>query len=532
MEPNDSWWTRGIIYQIFPLSFQDSDGDGKGDLPGILDRLDYLTWLGVDAVWLSPIHPSPMDDAGYDVADFTGVDPVFGSLSDFERLLEALHENDIRLILDFVPNHTSDEHPWFQEARSARDSPKRDWYIWADPAPDGGPPTNWRSRFGGSAWTYDEATDQYYYHSFLESQPDLNWRNPEVRRALFDVMRFWLEKGVDGFRVDAAAVLAVDALLRDDPPAPEADESTPPPERQERVFTNYRPEVLDWLVEMREVIDEFTDRVLLGEVDTSGDRIADFYGRPERPMIELPLNYVLLEASWDPPSVASAIEEYLDLLPSHAWPNWAMGSHDKTRIASRIGREQARCAAMLLFTLPGTPIFYAGDELGLEDEPIPAEEESDPFAERVPGYGLGRDPERAPMPWNGQENAGFSEGEPWLPVAGNRERQNVAALRSRSDSILHLYRRLIALHHEESALQGKDYETVRARTDGTLVFRRRAEDRSLLVALNLSAEPQSLDFPEIEEGRIRLSTHLDQEGNHVGPNATLRGHEGVIIGPE
>jgi alpha-glucosidase len=413
MQNSYAWWQQGIIYQIYPLSFQDTNGDGRGDLPGILSRLEYLTWLGIDAVWIGPIYCSPMADFGYDITDFTGVDPVFGSLADFDRLVTALHSRHIRVLLDFVPNHTSHHHPWFLESRSSRDHPKRDWYVWAEPAPDGGPPNNWLSRFGGSAWEWDPATGQYYYHAFLKEQPDLNWRNPHVRAAMADVLRFWLRRGVDGFRIDAAAVLAEDELLRDDPPNRAVDSRTPPPERFTRIYSDYRPEVFAWLGELRAVVEEFPDRVLLGEVDTSSDRIGRFYGDRECPILHAPLNYRLLDTLWEAQALTAMIEDYLSILPPDAWPNWVIGSHDKPRVARRLGPDQARVAALLLFTLPGTPIFYAGDELGLCGVPIPSEHSRDPFERRVPGYGLNRDPERAPMQWDASRNAGFTTGTPW-----------------------------------------------------------------------------------------------------------------------
>jgi alpha-glucosidase len=528
MEQCYSWWQRGVLYQIYPLSFRDTDGDGRGDLPGILARLDYLTWLGVDAVWLGPIYRSPMADFGYDVADFTDVDPRFGALADLDRLLDALHARDIRLILDFVPNHTSHVHPWFVESRASRDSPKRDWYVWADPGPSGGPPNNWRSRFGGSAWEWDAATGQYYYHAFLKEQPDLNWRNPQVRAAMAEVLRFWLRCGVDGFRIDAAAVLAEDEQLRDEPPDPDADDRTPPPERLKRVYTNYQPEVLDWLAELRCTADEFPDRVLLGEVEASGDQIADFCGDGRRPILHLPLNYRLLDTPWDARALAAAIEAYLGALPPHAWPDWVLGSHDKTRLASVVGEAQARVAAMLLLTLPGTPIFFAGDELGLRDVPVPSAESRDPFERYVPGYGLNRDPERAPMPWDVGANAGFTTGTPWLPVAEDSARRNVAVERAERRSILQLYRRLIALRHAQPALAVGEYRMLPV-SHAMLSYARRHADRRLLVVLNVGAEPHTYDLTSIGSGRVLLSTHLDRGGEALRNQAALRSHEGLVI---
>jgi alpha-glucosidase len=526
--PAYSWWQRAIIYQIYPLSFQDTNGDGKGDLPGILSHLDYLERLGIDAVWLSPIYPSPMADFGYDITDFSDVDPVFGSLDDLDRLLKALHARDIRLLLDFVPNHTSELHPWFVESRSSRENPKRDWYVWVDPGPDGGPPNNWLSRFGGSAWEWDAATGQYYYHAFLKEQPDLNWRNPAVPAAMGDALRFWLRRGVDGFRIDAAAVLAEDALLRDDPPDPEANEHTPPPDRLKRVYTDSRPEVLDWLAELRAVVDEFPDRVLLGEVDISRDRVAQFYGDEERPIIHLPLNYGLRDTAWEAAKIATTIEEYRGWLPPHGWPNWVIGGHDKKRIASAIGPDQARVAAMLFLTLPGTALFYAGDELGMCGGPTKGQQVLDPFERRVPGYGLNRDPQRTPMQWDGSAHAGFTTGTPWLRVAEDYRVRNVEAEAADPHSILNLYRRLIALRHAEDALTVGQYTTVLV--EGAIMAYSRAHaGRRILVLLNLSAHPQNCNLPRMRGGHVLLSTYLDGQERMLSDRITLRSNEGLII---
>jgi alpha-glucosidase len=528
VEHSSSWWQRGTIYQIYPLSFQDSDGDGQGDLPGILSRLEYIRSLGVDAVWLGPAYPSPMADFGYDIADFNDVDPVFGSLRDLDRLIETLHACHIRLMLDFVPNHTSNVHPWFIDSRSSRQSRKRDWYVWADPGRDGGPPNNWLSRFGGSAWEWDSATGQYYYHAFLKEQPDLNWRNPQVRAAMANVLRFWLRRGIDGFRIDAAAVLAEDALLRDEPPNPDADEGTPPPEHLKRIYTDCRPEVFDWLAELRAVVDDFPDRMLLGEVDTSHDRIAQFYGEKDRPLIHLPLNYRLLDTPWDAPKIAAMIEEYLSAVPQHGWPNWVIGSHDKKRVASVIGPDQARVSAMLLFTLPGTPVFYAGDELGMSGGSMNAEQILDPFERQVPGYGLNRDPERTPMQWDGSAHAGFTTSTPWLPVACDYVLRNVELERADGRSMLGLYCRLIALRRAEPALATGGYTAARV-CDDIIAYIRTDRGRRILVALNLSARAQSYQLPCAGGGRVLVSTQLDRVDDVVSDTIALGSNEGLII---
>jgi alpha-glucosidase len=522
------WWRRAIIYQIYPLSFQDSDGDGKGDLAGILSRLDYLQHLGIDAVWLGPIYPSPMADFGYDIADFSGVDPLFGSMADLDRLIDALHARGIRLILDFVPNHTSDLHPWFLESRSSRKSAKRDWYVWADPAAGGAPPNNWLSRFGGSAWEWDIATGQYYYHAFLKEQPDLNWRHPEVRAAMAHVLRFWLRRGVDGFRIDAAAVLAEDALLRGEPPNLEFGEDTPPPERFERIYTDCQPEVLDWLADLRAVTDEIPDRVLLGEVDTSPERVAQFYGAGNRPIIHLPLNYRLLDTAWRAPEIAAMIAEYLGAIPEHGWPDWVIGSHDKPRIAGVIGSDQARIAAMLFLTLPGTPIFYAGDELGMRGGSTNVELILDPFERLVPGYGLNRDPERSPMQWSLGPNAGFTTGVPWLPVAGDYAEHNVEVESRNPSSMLNLYRRLITLRRSSVALRMGGYTAVPL-TGNVMGFIRSHEDECILIVLNFGAAAQSFTIPGATGGRVLVSTQVNGEKSIASDHIWLASREGLVI---
>jgi alpha-glucosidase len=521
----NAWWQRAVIYQAAVQSFQDSNGDGKGDLPGLISRTDYLAWLGVDAVWLTPIYRSPMRDFGYDIADFCSVDPRFGTLEDFDELVEALHARDIRVILDFVPNHTSDEHPWFTESRASRSNRKRDWYVWADPAKNGGPPNNWLSRFGGSAWEWDEATGQYYYHAFLKEQPDLNWRNPAVRAAMADVLRFWLRRGVDGFRVDACAVLAEDELLRDDPPNPDYDESVPPPQRLQRIFTDDRRETMQYIEELRAVVDEFDDRVLCGEVQGKTDRIGHFYGE-ERPRLHLPLNYALLDSGWDALSLQAHIDAYLNAIPDDAWPVWVIGGHDKKRIASKIGQPQCRILAMLALTLRGTPFFFAGDELGMEQVPIPRDRIDDPFEKLIPGYGLNRDPERSPMRWDASRNGGFTAGEPWLPMGSDLASRNVETFKSNERSLLMLYRHLMELRRREPALVSGEQVPLRSLND-VLAFKRSASGSQLIIALNTVHQPRKFALPG--SGNVLLSTCLDRDATPVSGALLLRPDEGVIV---
>lgn len=527
---DEDWWRRGIFYQVYPRSFQDSNGDGVGDLKGILRRLPYLRELGVDAFWLSPIYPSPMADFGYDISDYTGVDPLFGTMEDFDALIAAAHEAGLKLILDLVPNHSSDQHPWFIESRSSRDNPKRNWYIWHDPKPGGGPPNNWLSEFGGSAWEYDSESGQYYYHAFLAQQPDLNWRNPEVRQAIYDAMRFWLGKGVDGFRVDVIWHLIKDAKFRDNPPNPHYHEGRPPHEKILTQYSTDQAEVHEVIAEMRRVTNEFDARVLIGEIYLPLHRLVAYYGN-DLTGAQMPFNFALLSTLWSARSIERIIEDYEKALPPGAWPNWVLGNHDRPRVASRVGPEQARVAAMLLLTLRGTPTLYYGDEIGMRQVPIAPGEVRDPFERNVPGLGVGRDGCRTPMQWDGEPNAGFSTAQPWLPLAHDALHENVASLAADKTSILNLYKALIALRHEWPQLVTGSYERVAAQGD-ILLYRRRGEEGALIVALNLGADPAAVTSSAIAfNSEILLSTFLDRKGETIEGVLDLRGNEGVIIAP-
>ncbi|MFK4512004.1 DUF3459 domain-containing protein [Bradyrhizobium daqingense] len=526
---SENWWRNGIFYQIYPRSFQDSNGDGVGDLAGILQRLPYVKSLGVDAIWLSPIFPSPMADFGYDISDYTGIEPLFGTMADFDALIAAVHDNGLKLILDLVPNHTSDQHPWFVESRASRDNPKREWYIWRDRAPDGGVPNNWLSEFGGSAWQFDETTGQYYYHAFLAQQPDLNWRNPDVRTAILDVMRFWLEKGVDGFRVDVIWHLIKDAEFRDNPPNPHYVEGRPP---NEKILTRYstdQPEVHDVIAEMRRVTDGFGARVLIGEIYLPLHRLMAYYGN-DLTGAQMPFNFALLSTFWSARSIEKIIEDYEKALPRGAWPNWVLGNHDRPRVASRVGPEQARVAAMLLLTLRGTPTLYYGDEIGMHQVTIAPEDVRDPFEKNVPGIGVGRDGCRTPMQWDASDFAGFSTVWPWLPLPEHYVRDNVVNLEADSRSILALYRRLIDLRKASPPLVAGDYHPISAQGD-LLIYRRESGGRAMIVALNLGPDPIAVTTSAIRFGsEILLSTFLDREGEKVEGVLDLRGNEGVIVG--
>jgi alpha-glucosidase len=523
------WWRHGIFYQIYPRSFQDSNGDGVGDIAGIIQRLPYLQSLGVDAIWISPIFTSPMADFGYDISDYAGIDPLFGTMADFDALITVAHENGLKLVLDLVPNHTSDQHPWFVESRGSRENSKRDWYIWRDPKPDGGPPNNWLSEFGGSGWKYDEQTGQYYYHAFLAQQPDLNWRNPQVRQAIYDAMRFWLRKGVDGFRVDVIWHLIKDAEFRDNPPNPHYVEDLPPHLKLQALYSTDQPEVHDVIAEMRRVIDEFDARVLIGEIYLPLHRLVSYYGS-DRAGVQMPFNFALLSALWKARSVEQIVAEYEEALPAGAWPNWVLGNHDRPRVASRVGPEQARVAAMLLLTLRGTPTLYYGDEIGMHQVAIAPDQVRDPFEKNVPGIGVGRDGCRTPMQWDSTRFGGFSTSAPWLPLADDFVHENVVNLDADAASILSLYRALIALRRKLPQLASGDYEPIAAEGD-ILLYRRNGEGQAVIVALNLGEEPASVSSGAVEfGGEILLSTFLDRQGEKIKGEVDLRGNEGVVIG--
>ncbi|HKO93771.1 MAG TPA: alpha-amylase family glycosyl hydrolase [Polyangiaceae bacterium] len=522
--PAHLWWQKGIVYQVYPRSFADSDGNGVGDLPGVLSKLDYLEWLGVDAIWLSPVFPSPMADFGYDVSDYTGIHPIFGNLHDMQELIERTHQRGMKLILDFVPNHTSDQHPWFLEARSSRSNPKRDWYLWKDAKPGGGAPNNWLSVFGGSGWTWDAATEQYYYHAFLEQQPDLNWRHPELRRAMYAAMRFWLDRGVDGFRVDVLWHLIKDSEWRDNPPNPDYRPNQVPYNTLLPAYSTDQPEVQEIACEMRSLLDEYPERVLIGEIYLPIRRLVAYYGTASNGA-HLPFNFQLITLPWDAKQIAAVISEYEGALPTDAWPNWVLGNHDQPRVASRLGLAQARVAAVLLLTLRGTPTLYYGDELGMRDAVIFPEQMQDPQGKNI---GVSRDPARTPMQWTADKFAGFSAVEPWLPLGFDHQYCNVEAQRQDPDSMLALYHRLIALRRAEPALNVGTYKPVP--TDGALLaYVRECGEQRFLMALNLGSRPAHLLLADIGPGQVVLATDARREGERLSLRLVMLGDDAVVI---
>lgn len=535
MDCNRSWWKEAVFYQIYPRSFQDSNDDGVGDLPGIRARLDYLVNLGIDAIWISPIFPSPMADFGYDISDYLGIDPIFGSMQDFDQLLEAAHQRGIRVVLDYVANHTSDEHPWFIQSCQSRNNPKRDWYIWRDPAPGGGPPNNWESMFGGSAWEWDETTQQYYLHLFLEKQPDLNWRNPQVVQAMQDVLRFWLDKGVDGFRMDVVTFLIKHPYFPDNPLRVDQDGQT----YQEHRYDINQPEVHQVLKDFRSLFDHYPgERVTIGETWFEDPKeLATWYGG-QLDELHLPFNFITLQTPWQAAKMKQAIEGYYAALPPGATPNFVFGNHDRSRLASRYGYENHRAVGMLLLTLRGTPTLYYGDEIGMRDMPIPPERIQDPVALRKPDQDEGRDPERTPMRWDASPNAGFCPAsvEPWLPMGEDLAEVNVAAQSQDPASTLNYYRALLALRRELRLLRQGEFEFLEVSNPDLLAYARKygqGADQPLeaaLVVINFGDEAAAWDASETgSQGELLLSTHPFEKQGVDLKTIRLRPHEGVII---
>ena len=515
----DRWWKEGVFYQIYPRSFQDSDGDGVGDLRGITSRLGYLNdgtpnSLGIDAIWLSPFYRSPMADFGYDVADYLDVDPTFGTLADFDALLRQAHERGIRVIVDLVPNHTSDDHAWFKAARSSRDDPKRDWYIWADPAPDGGPPNDWQSVFKrfGPAWTLDETTGQYYSHQFHPRQPDLNWWNPEVQAAMDDVMRFWLDRGVDGFRIDVASSLLHDRRLRDRHKLHSSERRWPRQWGLREVHEIHR----HW----RRLLDSYGGRMAVGEVsEDPAPGLLRYYGDGDE--LHLSFYFWFLKQPWRATAFRAAVGSFDVGLPHGSWANYTLSNHDRPRHATRFGLERARVAAMMLLTLRGTPFLYYGEEIGMTDVPIPESRIVDVD---------GRDPERTPMQWEAGPAGGFSTGDTWLPIGPDTDRVNVEAQRSDPASLFSLYRRLTWYRKGSPALRAGTYRAMRNRGE-VFAFVREQGDERLLVALNFAGEesrlvPRSLPA----RGMLELSTDPERASCEVSLRPLLLGpNEGVIV---
>ncbi len=523
------WWRGCVIYQIYPRSFQDGNGDGIGDLPGITSRLEHVAQLGADAIWLSPIFPSPMADMGYDVSNYTDVDPLFGTLADFDALVAKAHGLGLKVIIDQVLSHTSDRHPWFVESRSGKTNPKADWYVWADPHPDGTPPNNWLSVFGGGAWEWDSKRRQYYLHNFLVEQPDLNFHNPAVQDALLDTMRFWLERGVDGFRLDTVNFYLHDASLRNNPAAARTEPvpSVNPYEMQHHDFDRNRPENILFLQRMRALLDEYDDRMLVGEVGERGQRSIDIMTEYTRgdDRLHMAYSFELLEAAFQPAQFSHGIREFFAQGPD-SWPCWSFSNHDVIRHVTRwasSGADQdalAKLTAALLVSLRGSVCLYQGEELGLGESELEFGELTDPPGIRFwPEY-KGRDGCRTPIPWDASNPCnGFSTALPWLPVKPPQAARNVHEQAAEPGSVLNFYRALLAWRREQSALRSGDISFLDIPEPG-LAFLRSDGDDTLLCVFNLSPEPVTLALSGAspDAGAPRQEARTGDGGLTLGPN--------------
>ena len=525
----DDWWKRAVVYELYPRSFADSNNDGIGDIKGITQHLDYLADLGVDAIWMTPMFPSPQADFGYDVADYNDVDPQFGTIADVDALIAQGKGQGIKLILDFVINHSSDKHPWFVQSRASKTNPYRDFYIWRDGKADGTPPNNWTSLFGGSAWDKDPNTGQYYYHFFYAQQPDLNWRNPKVEKAMFDAAEWWLKRGVYGYRLDAVGTMFERADLKDNPPAPGKDAFGLP--EQNRIYNTEQPEMHTELQRLRQqVIDRYPGRILIGDtyVGTSAE-LSKFYGA-HNDEVQLPMFLSLIGIK---PLTASELRPKIEAVennPVGGWPCFALNNHDQRRVPSRYdlpagatGDDMAKLTAAMLLTLRGTPILYYGEELGMvNNDPKRVEDVQDIIGKKGWPKEKGRDGERTPMQWNASANAGFNSGaKPWLPVAPDYATRNAEAQRNDANSVLNFYRTLIAERRSNPALGGEMAMVDRANPN-VLSYLRTGGGKKLLTVLNFGGSAADLTLAQLGGGNpgrviVQNRAQLGGSGVHLAP---------------
>ena len=528
------WWRGAVIYQIYPRSFRDTDGDGVGDLPGIVEKLDYIADLGVDAIWISPFFKSPMADFGYDIADYRDVDPLFGNLGDFDRLLAGAHARGVKVMIDQVLSHCSDQHEWFRESRQSRDNPRADWYVWADARGDGTPPNNWMSLFGGVAWRWEPRRGQYYLHNFLSAQPDLNFHNPEVRTAVLDNVRFWLDKGVDGLRLDAINFCFHDAQLRDNP-------AKPPEKRfgrgfspdnpyafQYHYYNNTQPENLSFLEDLRALLDRYPDVAALGEI-SSEDSLATTAEYVTGQRLHMGYSFELLTDDFSAAYIRGTVER-LEAAMREGWPCWAISNHDVQRAVTRWGRgdDSPALAAQLVAlvcSLRGSVCLYQGEELGLPEADVPFEALQDPYGKTFWPNFKGRDGCRTPMPWNGGDGAGFSDGKPWLPIPPEHRQRSVATQQAQSGSVLNQVRGFLRWRNSQPALRVGSIRFLDA-PEPVLAFVRESDGHRLLVAFNLSAEPAAWNIPAdlvpaADDGHGLLAGHVDGAALHLPPRGVI-----------
>jgi alpha-glucosidase len=518
------WWQHAVFYEIYPRSFADSDNDGIGDLNGIGSKMSYLHDLGVDAIWITPCYPSPQVDFGYDVADYRNIDPMYGNLTDFDRMVAAGKKHRIRIILDFVPNHTSDQHPWFLDSKSSRTAPHRDWYIWRDGKGPSQPPNNWISIFGGSAWTFDATTSQFYYHFFYPQQPDLNWRNPAVEKVMLDTTRWWYKRGVSGFRLDAVDTLFEDPALHDNPVLPGKNAQGDP--NTENKYNSNLSEVHTELQKLRKVADE-SDAVLIGETWTSNVAQLDRYYGPNGNELQMPMDFMFTMVNkLSPPEFRRQIAA---VNGAHGWPVFVISNHDIVRSYNRYGDGKnndaiAKLMGAFYLTLRGTAIMYYGEEIGMQNnDPTRKEDVKDPIGRTGWPQEKGRDGERTPMQWNTAPNAGFSQAAPWLPVPANYETHNVATESKDPNSVLNLYKRVLALRHTNESLLEGSYTALNQDDPNVMSYLRSYKGKAVLVALNMSAAPRKATFELSRQGfaRAPLKTLISSEASVQGNEVTL-----------
>ncbi len=531
------WWRGAVIYQIYPRSFQDSNGDGIGDLAGIVDRLPYVASLGVDAIWISPFFTSPMKDFGYDVSDYRDVDPMFGTLADFDRVVETAHALGLKVMIDLVLSHTSDQHPWFVESRESRDNPKADWYVWADPKPDGSPPNNWLSIFGGPGWEWDAGRLQYYQHNFLTAQPDLNFHNPDVQDALLDVVRFWLERGVDGFRLDTINFYFCDEKLRDNPALPpeERNDSIAPAVNpynyQRHLYDKNRPENLDFLRRLRALMDEYPAIAAVGEVGDA-QRGMEIMGEYTRGDDLMQMCYAFEFLAGDPLTAdrVSDVLKHFSTAAAEGWACWAFSNHDVVRHASRWGLDEAakRTFMSLLMTLRGSVCLYQGEELGLTEADVAFEDLQDPYGIQFWPEFKGRDGCRTPMAWTSEvPNGGFSDGKPWLPVSPQHLPVAVSTQENNAFSMLAHYRRMISFRKSHPAIMKGTME-LNAPEGSVISFFRRDADETFFCAFNMGAEAQDIALPDGEwhsHDGLEFSSRIKDDKIHIPAHQAFIAHK-------
>jgi alpha-glucosidase len=530
---HNSWRDINTLYHIYPRSFQDTNDDGIGDLPGITSRLDYLSLvLGVDAIWLSPFFTSPMRDFGYDVANYRQVDSDYGTLDDFKKLLDEAHRRHMKVMIDFVPCHTSDQHAWFKESRSSRDNPKRDYYTWRDPGPDGGAPNNWLSQSGGTSWTFDETTGQYYLHSFLSAQPDLNWDNPSLRKEMTDTVRWWFEQGVDGMRVDAIWGISKDPNLADDPQNPEFH-GEHPSEYGHFIHNKckYGPNFTNYLKELSDVCHEFENRQMIFEFYPD-DKIGDFYDQYHQVAAEVNPDVAstffmeLIRSPWHADMLGNGLDRYINYAAKDALPVFCLGNHDQPRIVSRIGESKARAMALLNLTLPGLSVIYYGDEIGMENGELTPSQVRDTFSP-LNTSDTTRDLERTPMQWDHSARTSFSQVTPWLPIHKNHRTINAMTELSDSSSMLSLYRRLVRLRKQYPVLRIGSFTRLFVGSGYVLAFKRELDDQRVYVVVNFADQPQDIQLPEICSYLVSSQTApRERESREAKP--TLRPLEAAL----